>query len=64
MDRVRDGEILWRNLDTLHLDSPETLLGRFGIEAFTESDKEWLTGAWHRLNPWPVRDTGTSSTSY
>ena len=53
MDRVRDGEIPWRNLDALHRDSLETLLDQFGIEAFTESDIEWLTGAWHRLDPWP-----------
>ena len=53
MDRVREGDIPWRNLDALHRDSLETLLDRFGIEAFTESDKEWLTGAWHRLDPWP-----------
>ena len=53
MDRVRDGEVPWRNLDALHRDSLETLLNRFGIEAFTETDKEWFTGVWHRLDPWP-----------
>ena len=45
MDRVRNGEIPWRNLDTLHRDSLETLLDQFGTETFTENDKEWLTGA-------------------
>ena len=53
MDRVRDGEIPWQNLDALHRDSLETLLDRFDIKAFTESDKEWLTGAWYHLDPWP-----------
>lgn len=53
MDRVRDGEIPWQNLDALHRDSLETLLVQFGIEAFTEADKDWFINVWHRLDPWP-----------
>lgn len=53
MDRVRRGEIPWRNLDALHRDSLEELLDRFEIEGLTEAEKSHLNRAWHRLDPWP-----------
>ena len=35
MERVRQGEIPWRNLDALHRESLEGLLDRFGVEGVT-----------------------------
>jgi len=53
LDRVRRGEIPWRNLDTLHRESLDELLDRFGVEGLTETEIAHLTRAWHRLDPWP-----------
>ena len=53
MDRVRTGEIPWQNLDTLHRDSLETLLDRFGIDELSEGERTHLNHVWHRLDPWP-----------
>ena len=53
MDRVRQGEISWKNLDALHRDSLEELLDEFGVEGLTEEEKDRLNKAWHRLDPWP-----------
>ncbi|PSP65578.1 haloacid dehalogenase type II [Halobacteriales archaeon QH_8_64_26] len=53
MDRVREGDIAWRNLDSLHRDSLETLLDRFDIEGLTEAERTHLNRVWHRLDPWP-----------
>ena len=53
MDRVRRGEVPWRNLDALHRASLEELLEEFGIEDLAEEDKVHLNKAWHRLDPWP-----------
>lgn len=53
MDRVRRGEIGWRNLDALHRESLESLLERFEIEGLSEDQVERLNRVWHRLDPWP-----------
>ena len=53
LNRVRRGEIPWRNLDSLHRESLEELLDRFGVEGLTEGEKTHLNRAWHRLDPWP-----------
>jgi 2-haloacid dehalogenase len=53
MDRVRQGEIPWTNLDALHRTSLEELLEEFGIEGLTQEEKDHLNKAWHRLDPWP-----------
>ena len=52
MDRVRDGEIPWKNLDALHRESLEELLSRFGIDSLTDGEKEWFNHVWHRLDAW------------
>lgn len=51
--RVRDGEVPWANLDSLHRASLDALLEEFGIEGLAEPDKDALNRAWHRLPPWP-----------
>lgn len=53
MDRVRRGEKPWTNLDALHRDSLEELLGEFGIKGLAEEEKDHLSKVWHRLDPWP-----------
>ena len=53
MDRVRRGEMPWKNLDWLHRASLEELLVEFGIKSLTEGDRDRLNNAWHRLSPWP-----------
>lgn len=53
LDRVRQGEIPWQNLDELHRESLNELLDRFGVEGLTTEEKDHLNRAWHRLDPWP-----------
>lgn len=53
MDRVRTGARPWAYLDTLHRESLDELLVRFGVaEAFDEASRERLVRAWHRLPAW------------
>lgn len=53
LDRVRRGEISWRNLDALHRESLEELLDRFEVEGLTDKEIMHLNRVWHRLDPWP-----------
>lgn len=51
--RVREGELAWRNLDTLQRESLEGLLERFDLTELPPSERERLLRSWHRLDPWP-----------
>jgi 2-haloacid dehalogenase len=53
MDRVRQGDLPWTNLDALHRASLDELLEDFGVSGLTEGEKDYLNKAWHRLDPWP-----------
>jgi 2-haloacid dehalogenase len=53
MDRVRNGDLPWMNIDSLHRLILDELLARFRIESLTEEEKDHLNRAWHRLKPWP-----------
>ena len=53
MQRVRQGELPWTNIDTLHRMILDDLLDKFGIAGLSEADKNHLNRVWHRLNPWP-----------
>ncbi len=53
MERVRNGETPWTNLDSLHRASLEVLLEEFGIEGLSEDEKSHFNRVWHRLDPWP-----------
>ncbi len=53
MEKVRNGEVAWTNLDSLHRASLEELLEEFGVEGLSEDEKDHFTRAWHRLDPWP-----------
>jgi 2-haloacid dehalogenase len=53
MDRVRRGELPWRDLDALHRASLDDLLPRFELDALSDGDRAELVLMWHRLEPWP-----------
>lgn len=53
MDRVRNGDLPWMNIDQLHRVILDELLAKFKIEGLTEEEKDHLNRAWHRLKPWP-----------
>jgi 2-haloacid dehalogenase len=53
LSRVRNGELPWTKLDTLHRMSLDRLLVDFGIAGLNEAETDHLNRAWHRLDPWP-----------
>jgi 2-haloacid dehalogenase len=53
MRRAMSGDRPWAKLDVLHRENLETLLPRFGLDALDEDERQRLTFAWHRLDPWP-----------
>ncbi len=53
MQRVRSGELPWTNLDALQRQSIEGLVVQQGITGLSAADFDYMTGAWHRLKPWP-----------
>jgi 2-haloacid dehalogenase len=53
METVRGGKRPWTTLDVLHREALDTLLPAFGLEEMSEADRDDLTRAWHRLDPWP-----------
>jgi 2-haloacid dehalogenase len=53
MSRVRSGELPWTRLDALHRMTLDRILGDFGITSLSETEKDHLNRAWHRLKPWP-----------
>ena len=52
MDKVRNGNRPWVNLDTLHRESLIKILDELGIIGLKEENIEHLNKAWHRLKPW------------
>jgi len=52
MNRVKNGEIEWTNLDHLHRMVLDELLIKHEISFISDEDKEHLNKAWHRLDPW------------
>ena len=53
MNRVRQGELPWKDLDELHRMILDELLERFDIRGLGEGDKNDFNRVWHRLDPWP-----------
>jgi len=53
MDKVRKGELPWKNIDELHRMVLDQLLNEFKISGLTEEETAHLNKAWHRLSPWP-----------
>jgi 2-haloacid dehalogenase len=53
MQRVRDGERDWANLDVLHRESLDELLRQRGLaDAVDEGSRQRLVRAWHHLPAW------------
>jgi 2-haloacid dehalogenase len=53
MNKVRNGELPWMNIDEIHRMILNELLLDFNIRGLRESEKDDLTRVWHRLKPWP-----------
>lgn len=58
MNKVRQGELPWQNIDALHRLILDDLLDEFNITDLSEAEKEHLNRAWHRLKPWPDAVSG------
>jgi len=52
LDTVRRGEREWVVLDVLHREALDDVLDTLGLE-LGEAERDELTRAWHRLDPWP-----------
>jgi len=53
MQKVRSGELEWTLLDDLHRMILDQILQKFGVTTLSESQKQQLNKAWHRLEAWP-----------
>jgi len=53
MEEVRAGRIPFCKLDVLHRHNLERFMPRFGLTDLSESVRQELTLAWHRLDAWP-----------
>lgn len=58
MNRVRNGELPWTNIDALHRMVLDELLEKHGVTGLTEEEKVDFNKAWHRLTPWPDSVSG------
>ena len=52
MDKVRNGELPWTNLDALHRMSLDEVLDEFEISGLSDEEKTEVTYFWHNLRPW------------
>jgi 2-haloacid dehalogenase len=52
LETVRSGEREWVVLDVLHREALDDVLDELGLE-LGENERDELTLAWHRLDPWP-----------
>jgi 2-haloacid dehalogenase len=52
LETVRSGERAWVVLDVLHREALDDVLDELGL-ALGEAERDELTLAWHRLDPWP-----------
>ena len=58
MEKVRQGDIGWVNLDALHRITLNHLIDEFNLETLQERDLVHLNKVWHRLDPWPASVAG------
>ena len=52
MDKVRNGDLPWTNLDALHRMSLDVVLDQFGLSGFSDSERDKMNLFWHNLRPW------------
>ncbi len=50
---MRSGERPWTTLDVLHREALDGVLAEHGLDAVPAPERDELTLAWHRLDPWP-----------
>ena len=53
MDKVRQGQLPWTHIDTLHRMILEQIIEGHGLGTLNEAERDHLNRAWHRLPPWP-----------
>ena len=53
MQTVHDGSRPWVTLDVLHRESLDGVLAGTALAGVPPEDRDELTLAWHRLDPWP-----------
>ena len=53
MNLVRNGDLPWTKLDTLHRMVLDELVVEYGLEGLSEAELQHFNFAWHRLMPWP-----------
>ena len=53
METVRSGARPWVNLDVLHREALDVVLADAGLDEVPPAERDELTRAWHRLDPWP-----------
>ena len=53
MEKVRQEQMGWVNLDVLHRMNLDLLADEFGLNVLDETDLDHLNRVWHRLDPWP-----------
>ncbi len=53
MNKVRNGEMPWTKIDTLHRMILDELLSKHKVSNLSEEEIDSLNRAWHRLDPWP-----------
>jgi 2-haloacid dehalogenase len=52
MDKVRNGQLPWTNLDGLHRMSLDEVLSEFEITGLSDEEKLEMNFFWHHLRPW------------
>ncbi len=53
METVRRGSRPWVNLDVLHREALDVVLAGTALSSIGDNERNGLTRAWHRLDPWP-----------
>jgi 2-haloacid dehalogenase len=53
MNKVRQGNLGWTALDTLHRMILDDIAPQFGLNALSEDEMQDLNCVWHRLHGWP-----------
>lgn len=53
MDAVRTGAAPWTSVNAIYRAELDVLLPRYGLGQLTGDERDHMTRAWHRLDPWP-----------
>ncbi|MCZ6672712.1 MAG: haloacid dehalogenase type II [Verrucomicrobia bacterium] len=60
MNKVRNGELPWTNIDRLHRMILDELVEQFELQSLSEDELDDFNRGWHRLEPWPDTIEGLS----